>query len=31
MAVRGLNRFWLRGVDKVRAEWSLWCTTHNHP
>lgn len=29
MAVRGLNRFWLRGVDKVRAEWSLWCTTHN--
>lgn len=29
MAMRGLNRFWLRGVDKVRAEWSLWCTTHN--
>ena len=29
MAVRGLNRFWLRGVDKGRAEWSLWCTTHN--
>jgi hypothetical protein len=29
MAMRGLNRFWLRGVDKVRAEWSLCCTTHN--
>ena len=29
MAMRDLNRFWLRGVDKVRAEWSLWCTTHN--
>lgn len=29
MAMRGLNRFWLRGVDKVRAEWSLWCATHN--
>lgn len=29
MAMRGLNRFWLRGVDKVTAEWSLWCTTHN--
>lgn len=29
MAVRGLNRFWLRGVEKVQAEWSLWCTTHN--
>jgi hypothetical protein len=29
MALRGLNRFWLRGVDKVRAEWSLWCATHN--
>jgi len=29
MAMRGLNRFWLRGVAKVRAEWSLWCSTHN--
>ena len=29
MAMRGLNRFLLRGLEKVRAEWSLWCTTHN--
>lgn len=29
MAMRGLNRFLLRGVAKVKAEWSLWCTTHN--
>jgi len=29
MAMRGLNRFWLRGVRGVKAEWSLWCTTHN--
>jgi transposase len=29
MAMRGLNRFWLRGVEKVQVEWSLWCTTHN--
>lgn len=29
MAMRGLNRFWLRGVEKVKTEWSLWCTTHN--
>ena len=29
LAMRGLNRFWLRGVAKVQAEWSLWCTTHN--
>lgn len=29
MAMRGLRRFWLRGVAKVAAEWSLWCTTHN--
>ncbi len=29
MAMRGLSRFWLRGVEKVKAEWSLWCTTHN--
>jgi transposase len=26
---RGLARFWLRGLQKVRAEWALWCTTHN--
>lgn len=26
---RGLNQFLLRGKDKVDAEWSLWCTTHN--
>jgi transposase len=27
--VRGLTAFWLRGLDAVRVEWSLWCTTHN--
>ena len=26
---RGLRRFLLRGLGKVRAEWSLWCLTHN--
>ena len=26
---RGLRQFLLRGVEKVRGEWSLWCTTHN--
>jgi transposase len=26
---RGLARFWLRGLEKVNGEWSLWCTTHN--
>lgn len=26
---RGLVRFWLRGLQKVKAEWSLWCTGHN--
>ena len=26
---RGLRRFLLRGLDKVRAEWTLWCLTHN--
>jgi IS5 family transposase len=26
---RGLVRFWLRGLRKVKAEWSLWCTGHN--
>jgi len=29
MVMRGLVRFKLRGLKKVRAEWSLWCTTHN--
>jgi transposase len=29
MITRGLVRFVLRGVGKVSAEWSLWCTTHN--
>lgn len=29
MEGRGLNRFLLRGCRKVRAEWSLFCTTHN--
>lgn len=26
---RGLDQFLLRGREKVDAEWSLWCTTHN--
>ena len=26
---RGFRQFLLRGVDKVRGEWSLVCTTHN--
>lgn len=26
---RGLRRFWLRGIQKVRAEWALICLTHN--
>lgn len=29
MSTRGLTRFLMRGVEKVRMEWSLWCTTHN--
>lgn len=29
MYERGLNRILLRGFKKARAEWSLWCTTHN--
>ncbi len=29
MVMRGLVRFRLRGLNKARAEWSLWCTTHN--
>lgn len=27
--MRGLVAFSLRGLEAVRAEWSLWCTTHN--
>ncbi len=27
--VRGLRQFLLRGVEKVRGEWSLCCTGHN--
>ncbi len=26
---RGLRQFLLRGIEKVRAEWSLICLTHN--
>ncbi len=26
---RGLVRFWLRGLAKVKAEWALWCTGHD--
>jgi transposase len=26
---RGLRRFRLRGLAKVRGEWALWCLTHN--
>ncbi|MGF1579235.1 MAG: transposase, partial [Gemmataceae bacterium] len=26
---RGLRRFLLRGLEKIRAEWSLMCLTHN--
>ena len=26
---RGLDHFFLRGLKKVRGEWSLICTTHN--
>lgn len=29
MVMRGLTRFVLRGLTKVRGEWSLWCTSHN--
>lgn len=27
--VRGLRQFLLRGLENVRAEWKLWCLTHN--
>jgi transposase len=26
---RGLRRFRMRGLAKVRGEWALWCATHN--
>ena len=26
---RGLDRFWLRGLEKVNGEWALMATTHN--
>lgn len=29
MEMRNLRRFCLRGMKKVKLEWSLWCTTHN--
>jgi len=29
MSTRGLNRFVMRGREKVGMEWSLWSTTHN--
>lgn len=29
MVMRNLVRFWLRGIGKVKGEWSLWCTSHN--
>ena len=28
-AARGLRQFLLRGLEKVRAEWSLAATAHN--
>ena len=27
--VRGFRRFLLRGLQKIRGEWSLVCLTHN--
>src|SRR5258707_4894772 len=27
---RGFRQFLLRGLDKIRGEWALSCTTHNH-
>jgi IS5 family transposase len=26
---RGFRQFLLRGIEKVRAEWTLLCTVHN--
>lgn len=28
-AVRGFRQFLMRGIEKVSAEWDLWCLTHN--
>jgi len=28
-SARGLRQFLLRGLEKVQAEWELWCLTHN--
>ena len=28
---RGFRQFLLRGIENVRAEWSLVCTPHNIP
>jgi hypothetical protein len=28
-AARGFRQFLLRGLEKIRAEWSLPCTVHN--
>lgn len=28
-AARGLSRFWLRGLENVKAEWKLICLGHN--
>jgi transposase len=29
MLTRGLSNFLLRGLAKVKVEWSMWCSTHN--
>ena len=29
MSLRGLNRIWVRGIEMVKLEWSMWCGTHN--
>ena len=26
---KGLRQFLLRGLEKAKGEWSLWCTGHN--
>ncbi len=28
MSMRGLTRFWLRGLQQGQGEWSLWYSTH---
>ena len=27
---RGFRQFLLRGIEKVKAEWAMICTVHNH-